>query len=167
VTIIQRIASRLITAVLLGALPLAQANAAQVTFQASASVSKSLSFTAKQSLDFGTVMPAASGSTTVSLSMDGSLSCPATAVCTGAVRPAIFNVQGTNKGVVRVATAPSNLVNSANGSSIPFTPVAPATVTITNSGAPGTDFNLGGSIVIPATAEGTYVGNVEVTVDYQ
>ena len=48
-----------------------------------------------------------------------------------------------------------------------FSPNAPATVTLTNSGAPGTNFNVGGSISIaPATVDGLYVGNIEVTVDY-
>jgi Mat/Ecp fimbriae major subunit len=158
---------RLAALALLGAMPLAPVEAAQVTIQANANVVKALTFTSKQDLDFGTVMPAASGTTTVSMSMAGAITCPATATCTGAARPAIFNVQGTNKGTVRVIAAASDLVNAANGSTMRFTPAAPATVTLTNSGAPGTDFNVGGSIAIPSTADGTYVGNIEITVDYQ
>ena len=46
-------------------------------------------------------------------------------------------------------------------------PQSPATITLTNSGQPGTDFNIGGSIAIPSTADGNYVGNIEVTADYQ
>jgi len=152
---------------LLGAIPLGRAQAAQITVQANANVVKALTFTARQNLDFGTIMPAASGTTTVTLSMAGVMSCPATATCTGAARPAIFNVQGSNKGVVRIATLPSDLVNSVDGSTIRYTPIAPATITLTNSGAPGTDFNIGGSIAIPSNAEGTSVGNIEVTADYQ
>jgi len=148
-------------------MPLASAEAAQVTIQANANVVKALTFTSKQDLDFGTIMPAATGTTTVSISMAGAITCPATATCTGTTRPAIFNVQGTNKGVVQLFVAQSNLVNSADGSTIRFTPTAPATITLTNSGQPGTDFNVGGSIAIPSTADGTYVGNVEVTADYQ
>jgi Mat/Ecp fimbriae major subunit len=158
---------RLAALALSGALPLASAEAAQVTIQANANVVKALTFTSKQDLDFGTVVPAASGTTTVSMSMAGAISCPATATCTGAARPAVFNVQGTNKGTIRVIAAASDLVNAANGSTIRFTPTAPATVTITNSGQPGTDFNVGGSIAIPSTADGTYIGNIEITVDYQ
>jgi len=167
VTAIPRAFLRLIELMLMGSMALAPAHAAQVTVQASASAVKSLSFTARQNLDFGTVMPAATGTTTVTLSMAGAIGCPPTATCTGAARPAIFNVQGSNKGTVRVTALPSNLVNSANGNTIRYTPDAPATVTITNSGAPGTDFNVAGSIASPATAEGTYVGNIEITVDYQ
>ena len=167
VTKASRITSWLIAAVLLGAVPLASAEAAQVTFQANANVVKALTFSSKQDLDFGTIMPAATGTTTVSISMAGAITCPATATCTGAARPAIFNIQGTNKGVVQLIAVPSNLVNSANGSTIRFTPTAPATITLTNSGQPGTDFNIGGSIAIPSTADGNYVGNIEVTADYQ
>ena len=145
----------------------APASAAQITIQANANVVKALTFVSKQDLDFGTVMPAATGTTTVSMNMAGAISCPASATCTGAARPAIFNVQGSNKGVVQIFVAQSNLINSANGSTIRFTPTAPATITLTNSGQPGTDFNIGGSIAIPSTADGTYIGNIEVTADYQ
>ena len=49
-----------------------------------------------------------------------------------------------------------------------FTPTAPASVTLVNSGNPGRDFNVGGSITIPSTAtDGVYSGVIEVTVDYQ
>src|SRR5262245_1300912 len=120
-------------------MPLASAEAAQVTIQANANVVKALTFTSKQDLDFGTVMPATLGTTTVSISIAGSITCPATATCTGAPRPAIFNVQGTNKGVIQIVATASDLVNAANGSTIRFTPTAPATITLTNSGQPGTD----------------------------
>ena len=148
-------------------MPLAPAQAAQITIQANANVVKALTFVSKQDLDFGTVMPAATGTTTVSMSMAGAISCPAVATCTGAARPAIFNVQGTNKGVVQISTAPSDLINVLNASTIRYTPAAPATITLTNSGAPGTDFNVGGSIAIPSTADGTYIGVIIVTADYQ
>lgn len=167
VTNLSRIISRLFVAVLLGAMPLACAEAAQVTIQANANVVKALTFMSKQDLDFGTVMPAATGTTTVSISMAGAITCPAAATCTGAPRPAIFNVQGSNRGVIQIFVAQSDLVNSANGGTIRFTPTAPATITLTNSGFPGNDFNVGGSIDIPATADGTYIGNIQVTVDYQ
>jgi hypothetical protein len=148
-------------------MPLASADAAQVTIQANANVVKALIFVSKQDLDFGTVMPAASGTTIVSMSTAGVVTCPAAATCTGAPRPAIFNVQGTNKGIVQIVVAPSDLINALNGSTIRFTPTAPATITLTNSGAPGTDFNIGGSIAIPSTADGTYLGIIQVTADYQ
>ena len=155
-------------ALFLGTMPFAQARAAQITVKATAKVSKALTFTSKQDLDFGTVMLASGAATsTVSISMTGVLTCPSGATCTGAARPAIFNVAGSNGAVVRIVTTPSDLVNATSGGTIRFTPVAPASVTLTNSGAPGRDFNLGGSIAIPAAADGIYVGNIMVTADYQ
>ena len=146
---------------------LASAEAAQVTIQANANVVKALEFTSKQDLDFGMITPAAVGTTTVSMSMAGAITCPAGSTCTGAPRPAIFNVQGTNRMVVLIYAAASDLVNTANGSTIRFTPSAPTSITLVNSGQPGSDFNVGGSIAIPSTADGTYVGTIQVTADYQ
>lgn len=100
--------------------------------------------------------------------MAGVLSCPGGLTCSGTPRPAIFNTSGTNGQVVRIFAAQSDLVNASDGSKIRFTPVAPASVTLTNSGFPGKDFNVGGSIVIPSTAtDGLYSGTIEVTAEYQ
>lgn len=151
-----------------GVVPIGAAQAAQTTIQAKASVVKSLTLTKKQDLDFGTVtLSGAAGTYTVSISQAGVLSCPAGATCVGAAVPGIMNIQGSKQQVIRITVAPANLVNSTDGSSIPLTPDAPATITLTNSGFPGTDFNIGGSIAIPSTADGIYGGNVVVTVDYQ
>jgi hypothetical protein len=165
---ISRIICEAIAFALLGAMPLASASAAQITIQANANVVKALAFTSKQDLDFGMIMlPPGPGTSTVSMGITGALTCPAGATCSGATRPAIFNVQGTNRMVVQIFVAQSDLVNAADGSKIRFTPVAPTSITLTNSGAPGIDFNVGGAIAIPSTADGTYIGNVEVTADYQ
>lgn len=148
--------------------PLGHAHAADTTIRASAKVVKSLTLTKKQDLDFGTVtLSGAPGTYTVSIGMTGALSCPVGATCAGAPLPGIMNVQGSNNNTVRITVAATNLVNAADGSTIAFTPIAPATLTLTNSGAPGHDFNIGGSIAIPSTADGTYSGNVQVTVEYQ
>jgi hypothetical protein len=153
---------------LLGLVPMGAAQAAQTTIQAKASVVKSLTLTKEQDLDFGTVtLNGGPGTYTVSISQAGVVSCPAGATCAGAALPGIMNVQGSNRETVRISVASGNLVNSVDGSTIPLTPDAPATVTLTNSGHPGVDFNIGGSIAIPSTADGTYAGNIVVTVDYQ
>jgi spore coat protein U-like protein len=152
---------------LLAAVPAAGVRAATITAQVNANVVKPLVFTSKQNLDFGTVLLGAAGTSTVSLSMAGVLSCGSGLTCSGATRPAIYNVQGSNGQVIRITAVASDLTNSSDGTKLRFTPVAPASVTLTNSGAPGKDFNVGGSIVIPSTTTGgTYTGNIEVTVDY-
>jgi hypothetical protein len=153
---------------LLAAGPAAGVRAATITAPARASVVKPLVFTSKQNLDFGMVMLGAPGPSTVSLSMAGVLSCGAGLTCSGLARPAIFNLQGSNGQVVRITAVASDLTNSADGSKLRFTPVAPASVTLTNSGFPGRDFNLGGSIAITSTTtDGTYTGNIVVTAEYQ
>lgn len=163
-----RIIASLTALALAGWVPVGAAQAAQTTIQAKANVVKSLTLTKKQDLDFGTVtLSGATGTYTVSISQAGVLSCPAGATCAGAAVPGIMNVQGSNQQAVRITVAPANLVNAVDGSTIPLTPDAPASITLTNSGFPGKDFNIGGSIAIPSTADGTYSGNIVVTVDYQ
>jgi hypothetical protein len=40
-------------------------------------------------------------------------------------------------------------------------------VTLPNSGSNGTNFDIGGDIdIVPATVDGTYSGDIDVTVDY-
>jgi hypothetical protein len=168
VTFATRIIPRLAALALLGVVPVTGAQAAQTTIQVGAKVVKSLTLTKKQDLDFGTVtLSGTAGTYTVALSQTSVLSCPSGATCAGAPTVGIMNVQGSNGNVVRITVASSNLVNAVDGSTIPFTPDAPATITLTNSGSPGKDFNVGGSLAIPSTADGTYTGNVQVTVDYQ
>lgn len=148
--------------------PIGQAHAATTTIQANAKIVKSLTLSARQNLDFGTItLSGTPGTFTIAVSQAGTVSCPSGATCAGTARQAILNVQGSNAQIVRITVANANLLNTADGSTIAFTPDAPASVTLTNSGSPGKDFNVGGSIAVPSTADGTYSGNVEVTVDYQ
>ena len=161
--------TRLVVIALLAATPIGRVRAATTTVQANAKVVKALSLSSVQDLDFGTVIvPNTPGTYSLSISMAGVLSCPAPLSCSGTARPAIMNVAGSNGQVVRIFAAASDLVNAADGSTIRFTPIAPATITLTNSGMPGRNFNVGGSLSIPSTVTGgTYAGNVEITVDYQ
>lgn len=158
----------LLVAGLAASMPLAPAHGAETTIRASAKVVKSLTLTKKQDLDFGMVtLSGSAGTYTVSMGMDGVLICPIGATCAGTPTPGIMNVQGSNKNIVRISVSAASLVNDLDGSSISFTPDAPTSITLANSGAPGTDFNIGGSIEVPASADGTYAGNVQVTVEYQ
>lgn len=137
---------------------------------AKAQIVKPLTLTAKQNLDFGTiVLTAVTGATSVSINTAGALTCGGGLTCSGAPKQAIYNVTGTNNQVVKMYSATSSLVNAADGTTLVFTPALPsgAQVTLTNSGAPGTDFNVGGSITLgTTTTDGVYNGNMNVTVDY-
>ena len=88
--------------------------------------------------------------------------------CSGTTSVPTYNVRGTNGQVVTIIKTASNLTNSTDGSTLSMTPLGAASVTLTNSGSPGFDFNIGGSIVIgTGTTDGVYTGTVDVQVDYQ
>jgi len=153
---------------LLAVTPAVGVRAATITAPAKVKVVKPLTFTVKQNLDFGQILLSGAGTGTVSMSGTGLVTCSSGLTCSGAPLPAIFNVSGTNGNVVRITANASDLTNAADGSTLRFTPIAPASVTLTNSGAPGKDFNVGGSITISSTTtDGVYTGNIEITADYQ
>ena len=78
-------------------------------------------------------------------------------------------MQGSNKGLVRISTPNVTLVNQ-NDPTKQLTLVvdAPAAVLLPNSGQPGVNFSIGGSITVNSTtAGGVYVGTFNLTADYQ
>lgn len=148
------------------------ASAATASAQVSVNVVKPLTLSSTGSLNFGTiVMGTLTGSRTISLSPANVLTCgtgSAELVCSGATSVPTYNVQGTNRMVVSITKTPTQLTNSGDGSSLTLTPSGISSITLTNSGAPGENFNIGGSITIaPTTKPGVYSGVVNVTVDYQ
>jgi spore coat protein U-like protein len=147
------------------------APAATVTAQVNANIVKPLAFTATGSLNFGTiVVNNLTASRTITLSPANVLTCGGSAelVCSGPTSVPTFNVQGTNKSVLNIFKNVSQLTNTSNGSKLALTPIGQNSVTLTNSGAPGSDFAIGGSITLtPTTTAGTYSGVVDVTVEYQ
>ena len=86
--------------------------------------------------------------------------------CSGSPTVAIYNVSGTKS--QPVVTAAGNVTSDGAGNNLTLTPDFNSTVNLTNSGAPGTDFNVGGSIqVTDTTPDGVYTGTFAVTADYQ
>ena len=146
------------------------AAAATITATTSANVNKALLLSNVQNLDFGTLtLTGATGTRTIVLSQAGVLTCATGIVCSGTVKTARFNVQGSNNNTALLTYAGSTLSNGVTGSeTIPFTPSGPASLAITNSGAPGTNFDVGGTLTVSSTlAGGTYTGTITVTADYQ
>lgn len=142
------------------------AAAAQITATATVNVVKPVSLTKVRDLSFGTITLASNTAVTAVISQAGVVTCPSGATCTGAPTSAMFNIQGTNKMTANITVPATTLSNGTD--SIAFTPNAPASVYIPNTGAPGVDFNIGGSIAIGTTnAGGTYTGTITVTADYQ
>jgi len=134
---------------------------------ASARIIRPLTLTATGSLNFGTiVMNGVTANRTVTLNDDTTITCATELVCDANGTVPTYNVRGTNGQVVNIIKTASTL-NGSNGGTLTLTPVGLPSVTLTNSGAPGRDFTIGGSIVIaPATADGVYTGTVDVQVDY-
>ncbi len=149
----------------------APACAATVMAQVTANNVKPLVLTKLQDLDLGSVTlgPGIWSNATVSLSQAGTLTCANSNVtCSGATMVARYNVQGSNQQVVQISAPNVTLVNQ-NDSTQTLTLVtdAPASVLLPNSGAPGINFSIGGSVTINSTTQaGTYVGTFNVTVDY-
>ena len=138
---------------------------------ARARIVRPLALTATRNLNFGDIVlgTVAAGGETVSMTQAGVVTCGSGGLtCLGTPVSAAFNVQGTNNQVVQIFAVATPLTNANDATTLSFTPNAPASVTLTNSGAPGTPFNVGGSIIVtPTTTDGVYSGNMNVTVDYQ
>jgi spore coat protein U-like protein len=79
-----------------------------------------------------------------------------------------YNVQGSNQQTVYISAPNVTMVNQSDSSkTITLVTNAPATVFLTNSGAPGINFSIGGSVSVSSTTPaGTYVGTFNVTVNY-
>ena len=148
------------------ALPSA-AQSAQITANASANIVKPVSLTKLQDMDFGTLLVANyTGTRTIVMSRAGAVTCSIDITCSGAPKQARFNIQGTNRLIVLISASSTGLVNG--GTTLPFAPDAPASVTMTNSGAPGLDIDVGGTLTVGgAVPGGLYSGTITVTADYQ
>lgn len=143
------------------------AAAATITAATAVSVIKPVVLAKIQDLDFGTLtFSAFTGSRTIALSRAGAVTCATNIVCSGAPKAARFNVQGTNNKVVLITVTGGNLSNGVD--SIVFTPDVQSSVTLTSSGVPGDNFDVGGSISVSSSlVGGTYTGTMNVTTDYQ
>lgn len=153
------------------ALLCAPARAATITATAQASVVKPLTLTSLQSMDLGTITlgPGTWGNAKVSLTQTGAFSCGANLICTGAPVVAQFNVAGSKAYTVGISAPDVTLINQSDSTkTLVLTLASPSTITLTNSGAPGTNFSVGGSITLNSTtADGTYSGTITITADYQ
>ena len=125
-----------------------------------------------QDLDLGTILLSGAGAwggAVVGVSQAGVLSCAnANVTCSGAVQQAKYNVRGTNNQLVTIIAPNVTLTNANNPlQTLLMTVSSPGTVMLTSSGAPGNDFNLGGSITVASTTgDGVYSGTFNVTVHY-
>ena len=148
------------------------AEAATATATVKASVVKPLILTSTQAMDFGTIILSGAGTwsgATMRISQTGAVTCSANLTCSGTPKGALYNVSGTNSRVVLIS-APNVILTNQSDATQKLTLVtdAPTSLTLTNSGSPGSNFAIGGTLSLSsATAGGTYSGTMTVTVDYQ
>lgn len=177
-------------AVALVATPAFAAPVSNSNGKAKARVVKPLTLTivGNDTLDFGTiVLPAAATGTSAVVSIQASSAgtvgtagaCGTDFVCSGAVASAInYNITGTQGQEVDVtlpATATITLVGGTDTLTVNLTTDLTDSdsdgfydVALANSGAPGDDFYVGGSLTVAdTTVEGNYEGSFTVTADYQ
>ena len=157
---------------LLAAPAAAAPSGATVNATVKASVVKPLSLTASQDLDLGTIVLGGGiwSGATVSITRAGVFSCAnANTTCSGTRRVANYRVAGTNKQTVQITAPNATLVNQSDSTkTLTLVMDAPASVALPNSGNPGVDFTVGGSITLSSTtAGGLYAGTMNITVDYQ
>lgn len=150
----------------------APAHAANNVARVSAKVVKPLILTWVQDLDLGTIVlgPGSWSNATVGISRAGVFSCTNPNItCSGATKVATYNVSGSNNQTAVISAPNLTLVNQSDPTqTLTLVVDNPGTVAITNSGPPGSNFSLGGSITLSSTtAGGTYSGTFNVTVDYQ
>jgi hypothetical protein len=166
-----RVARSAVIAVALAAVLAAPATAATITAQVKAKVVKPLTLSSIQDFDLGTLVlgPGSWSGAVVSLSRAGALICPANVTCSGATQVAMYNVQGSNQQTATIIAPNVTMMNQSDPTkTLTLVVDSPGSIPIPNSGAPGVNFPLGGSISISSTTVGgVYVGTFNVSVDYQ
>ena len=139
---------------------------------ATAKIVKPLTLTWVQDLDLGTIILSGAGTwaaTNIAITNAGVFTCGNSNVtCSGATKPAQYKVTGTNNQRVFITAPNVTLTNqNDNTKTLQLTVDNPGFVDLGNSGTPGVNFGLGGSIAVSsATTDGTYTGTFNVTVNY-
>lgn len=139
---------------------------------ATARIIKPLSLTWVQDLDLGTIMLSGAGAwagEVVGITSGGVFNCSNVNVtCSGTTQVAKYSVTGTQGQSVTINAGDVTLVNqNDNTQTLLLTVDNPGSVTLANSGAPGSEFSLGGAITVDSTTvDGVYLGTFDVTVEY-
>ena len=173
-------------AVAAATLPSTGASAATASATAKANVLKPLQMTGGGTVDFGTIVTPSTASFTGTFMIDAAASqtstyCASGFACSGTPAAAMFNLQGSNNNSItlNVPLTVTLTLQGATGTQPTLTFVTRHslaanngtgnyTIQLPNSGAPGLDFYVGGSVTInQATAGGSYQGTFTVTADYQ
>ena len=141
---------------------------------AKARILKPLVLKSTANFDLGIIVLAGAGpyTATVSLNKTNTFDCDGgsgNVVCSGSAYPCQLQRRRHQGQNVTIASGPVLISDGvALTPDLTLTPDHDTTVALTNSGAPGTDFWVGGSLSVPSTAaDGVYTGTFALTADYQ
>ena len=168
-------------------IPAGAANAATASATAKANVLKPLQMTGGGTVDFGTIVTPSTAAFTGTFTIDAAAAqtttfCASGFACSGTPAAALFNIQGTSQNniTLNVPTSVTLTLQGATGTPPTLTFVTKNsvsatnsgtgnyTITLPNSGFPGRNIYVGGSVTITeATVGGSYQGTFTVTADYQ
>ena len=155
------------SAVLAAAIAPASAQAATESAEARARILAALTLSNTSPLEFGAIVAAAGGGT-VQIATGGGRTCGGSITCSGTVSAAGFDITGGTAGeFVTVNADPSVILNGPAGATMSASLLeSAAVVQLDATGA--ASFTVGGTLTVAASqAEGNYVGNFDVTADYQ
>ncbi|WP_422345274.1 DUF4402 domain-containing protein [Parasphingorhabdus sp.] len=143
------------------------AHAATASADARATILEQVTVTNTSDLDFATIVTGATAGTVV-VDAAGAVTCAAALVCSGTTTAAGFSVAGTTGQTVDIDADATVTLTNGGGNAMVATLVESAT-TLTISGTAANDvFTVGGSLAVGANqADGAYLGNFDVTVNYQ
>ena len=168
-------------------LPAGAAQAASASATAKANVLKPLQMTGGGTIDFGTIVTPSAATFSGTFSVDAAASqtstyCAGGFACSGTPAAALFNLQGTNNNNITLnvpttvtltlqgasGTPPTLTFTTSNSVSATNSATGNYTIQLPNSGSPGRNIYVGGSVTITeATVGGSYQGTFTVTADYQ
>lgn len=162
------------------------AEAASASATVVAKVLKPLVMAGGQTVDFGSIVTPSAATFTGTFPIDAAATqtttyCATGFVCTGTPKAAMFNLQGSSNNNITLSIplsvtltlqgatgTPPTLTMTTKNSIAANNTTGNYTMTLPNSGFPGLDFYVGGSITLTqATVAGTYGGTINVTADYQ
>ncbi len=144
-------------------------NTDSADFIAKAKIVKAVTLTKNFDLDFGTItMLNTLTSQTVTVGQDNSTACGgADLTCSFPTQAAAtFTVTGVPTQALDVSLVAPTVLTDALSNTVAFRPDAPSVVTVAAGGS--VDFGIGGAIdVVSATKDGSYSGDLTVTVTYK
>lgn len=163
-------------------------SAASVTAVVSAKIVKPLNLSGGGTIQLGTIVTPSTSTYAGTFVVQPAATqtgtyCPATFACSGTPAAAMFNIQGQNNTPLTIVIprtitltqtdyggsgAAPTLTMTTSNSLFANNATGNYTMTLPNSGAPGLDFYIGGSLdVNQSSPGGSFSGTIDLTAEYQ